>query len=251
MPNLNVFSRSLSASNDEPLVVGRWRALTDALRAADWPDRLRLLRMANVGYVLSESPPPDLSPVPDVSSLYRLAGPLPRLWVVSNARVIADPDDVLSELMAGDFDPTHEVLLESTSPSGLFADLSLGFGTRALDRPLSPPELTSHPQTPPIPISLREEGNSRTIDLALKGPAYLVLAYTYYPGWRATIDGQPADVLRANYAFMALPLETGKHRVVLDYRPTSLALGALITVLSVLAITSVVVITRRSLDRGF
>ncbi len=250
VPNLNVFSRSLSASNDEPLVVGRWRDLTDALRAADWPDRLRLLRMANVGYVLAESPPPDLSPVPSVSSLYRLTDPLPRVWAVSSARVIADSDDVLSELMAGDFDPTSEVLLEPASPSGLFGDLSLGSGTRALDRPLSPPKLTSHPQIPPVPISLREGGNSRTIDLALEQPAYLVLAYTYYPGWRATVDGQPAEILRANYAFMALPLEAGKHRVVLDYRPISLTLGALITGLSVLAIIPVVVIAWRSLDRG-
>lgn len=248
-PNLNVFSHSLSASNDEPLVVGRWRDLTDALRAADWPDRLRLLRMANVGYVLAESPPPDLSPVPSVSSLYRLTDPLPRVWAVSSARVVADPDDLLSELMAADFDPTSEVLLEPTSPSGLFGDLNLGFGTRTLDHALSPPELIPHPEISPVPISLREGGNSRTIDLTLEQPAYLVLAYTYYPGWRATVDGQPVEVLRANYTFMALPLEAGSHQIVLNYRPVSLKLGALITGLSVLTTIGVLMIARRSLGR--
>ncbi len=250
VPNLNFFSRSLSVNYDEPLVVGRWRDFADALRAAAWPDRLRLLRMANVGYVLAESPPPDLSPVPSVSSLYRLSDPLPRVWAVSNVRVIADPNDLLSELMAVDFDPTSEVLLEPPSSSGLFSHLSWWIEIRDVDHPLSSPRLTSHPQTSPVPISLREGGNSRTIDLTLEQPAYLVLAYTYYPGWRATVDGQPAEILRANYAFMALPLQAGKHQVVLNYRPVSLTLGALITGLSALTIIAVVVIARRSLGWG-
>jgi hypothetical protein len=249
-PNLNFFSRSLSVNYDEPLVVGRWRELTDALRAANWPDRLRLLRTANVGYVLAESPPPGLLPVQGVANLHRLTDSLPRAWVVSDARVIADSDDLLAELMAVDFDPTSEVLIEPTSSSGLFGHLSSGIGTSVVDHPISSPGLSSQSQTSPGPISLREGGNSRTINLTLEQPAYLVLAYTYYPGWRATVDRQPAEILRANYAFIALPLEAGRHQVVLNYRPISLKLGALITGLSVLAIIGVVVIARRSLGRG-
>jgi len=250
VPNLNVFSSSLSVNNDEPLVVGRWRDLMDALRAAAWPDRLRLLRMANVGYVLAERPPPGLSPVGSVSNLYRLTDPLPRAWLVSNDRVIPDPNDLLSQLMAVDFDPTSEVLLEPTSSSGLFSDLSWGIRTRAVDRLPSSAKPTSHSQTSPVPISLREGGNSRTIDLDLEQPAYLVLAYTYYPGWRATVDGQPAEILRANYAFMALPLDTGKHQVALNYRPFSLTLGVLITGLSALTMIGVLMVARRSPGQG-
>jgi len=222
----------------------------DALRAAAWPDRLRLLRMANVGYVLAERPPPGLSPVGSVAKLYRLTDPLPRAWLVSSDRVISDPNDLLSQLLAVDFDPTSEVLLEPTSSSDLFGHLSWGIGTRAVDRMPSSAKPTSHSQTPPVPIPLREGGNSRTIDLDSEQPAYLVLAYTYYPGWRATVDGQPAEILRANYAFMALPLETGKHQVVLNYRPFSLTLGALITGLSALTIIGVLMVTRRSLGQG-
>jgi uncharacterized membrane protein YfhO len=76
-----------------------------------------------------------------------------------------------------------------------------------------------------------------------------VLAYTYYPGWRATVDGQPTQILRANYALMALSLEAGEHNVVLDYRPVSLMLGMLISILSVL-ISGIAVIALRSLDRA-
>jgi len=250
VPNLNFFSRSLSLNYDEPLVVGRWRDFTDALRAADWPDRLRLLRMANVGYVLAESPPSGLVPVQSVANLHRLTDSLPRAWVVSDARVIAHSNDLLSELMAVDFDPSSEVLLEPTTSSSLFDHLGWEIGTHAVDHlPLSP-GLASHPQTSLVPISLREAGNSRRIDLTLEQPAYLVMAYTHYPGWRATVDDQPVEILRANYAFMALPLEAGRHQVVLNYQPVSLKLGALLTGLSLLTTLAVVVLARRSLGRG-
>jgi uncharacterized membrane protein YfhO len=71
-------------------------------------------------------------------------------------------------------------------------------------------------------------------------PGYLVRAYTYYPGWRATVDGRPTEILRANYAFMALPLGPGEHRVELRYRPVSLTFGAVVSGLSLLVVIGVV-----------
>jgi hypothetical protein len=222
-------------NNDDPLVMGRWRQLMDALRTADWPDRLRLLRMMNVGYVLAESPPSGLSPVENLPHLYRLSEPLPRAWAVSQARVIPVPKDLLSELMTPAFDPATEVLLESPYlSSGQLSDPGLMVGADPTAHPLSTP--IPRPQHSPVAGSLREDGNSRTIDIVTPQPGYLVLAYTYYPGWRATVDGQPTEILRANYAFMALPLGPGEHRVTLHYQPVSLMLGGLISGLSVLVV---------------
>ena len=36
-------------------------------------------------------------------------------------------------------------------------------------------------------------------------PSLVVVAQTYYHNWRVYVDGQPAHLLRANYAFQALP----------------------------------------------
>ncbi len=233
VPNLNVFGRIPSVNNDDPLVVGRWRELMDAMRAANWPTRLRLLRMMNVGYVLAESPPPGLSPVLDVPHLYRITEPLPRAWLVSQARVLPAPDDLLSELMNPTFDPTAEVLLEEIAPS-----YSLLTRPRQGGTPYSPIPI------PPVSTSLHEAWNSRTIDLVVPGPGYLVLAYTYYPGWHATVDSQPTQILRANYVFMALPLEAGEHQVVLHYQPVSLTLGALVSGMSVLLVIGMVMVPK-------
>jgi len=51
----------------------------------------------------------------------------------------------------------------------------------------------------------------------------------YDPGWRATLDGGAAPLLRANVAFRAVPVPAGRHEVELRYRPRSLILGLLVT----------------------
>lgn len=51
----------------------------------------------------------------------------------------------------------------------------------------------------------------------------VVFSEIYYPGWSATIDGQTAELGRANYLLRALRLPAGKHEVVLTFRPTSVA----------------------------
>jgi len=63
------------------------------------------------------------------------------------------------------------------------------------------------------------------IDAASAAPGILVIASTYYPGWQATLDGQPTRLLRCNQAFCGVEFPPGQHRVHLSYRPTSLAAG--------------------------
>jgi len=49
----------------------------------------------------------------------------------------------------------------------------------------------------------------------------VVFSEVYYPGWTATIDGQPAEVGRANYVLRAMNIPAGKHEVVLTFDPQS------------------------------
>jgi hypothetical protein len=50
----------------------------------------------------------------------------------------------------------------------------------------------------------------------------LVFSEIYYPGWKATVDGQPVELGRVNYILRAMNIKAGKHEVVLDFHPTSI-----------------------------
>ena len=47
----------------------------------------------------------------------------------------------------------------------------------------------------------------------------LVFSEIYYPGWTATVDGQPAKLGRVNYILRAMNIQPGKHQVELSFFP--------------------------------
>jgi hypothetical protein len=63
-------------------------------------------------------------------------------------------------------------------------------------------------------------------------PTLLVVAQSGYHCWQAEIDGHPASLLRANYAFQSLPVPAGRHRVRLVYRDALFQAGAILSLLS-------------------
>lgn len=65
------------------------------------------------------------------------------------------------------------------------------------------------------------EANALTYEAETTG-GVAVFSDIYYPGWRCTIDGQPTDVLRANYVLRAVILPQGKHTVAFTFDPQSL-----------------------------
>jgi hypothetical protein len=50
----------------------------------------------------------------------------------------------------------------------------------------------------------------------------VVFSEVYYPGWTATVDGEPAELGRVNYILRAMNLKPGEHKVVLTFKPKSI-----------------------------
>ena len=66
-------------------------------------------------------------------------------------------------------------------------------------------------------------------------PSLVVIAQTHYPAWQARVDGRPARIWRANYAFQALEVPAGHHRIQLAYVDKGLLAGMCLSGLGLLA----------------
>jgi hypothetical protein len=168
--------------------------------------------LAGVGYYVRRGPPPfeDLVPVlslPGLPTLYRSDTALPRTFVVHSARVASD-----AEAQAAFVDPAQPLRRTALLAEG---------------EPLEGPGCEGST------ARVTEAGLSR-VEVALEacGPGYLLLSDSHYPGWEATLDGEPVPVRRANAVMRAVRVPPGAHSVRFDYRPLSFRLGALLSALA-------------------
>ncbi len=63
------------------------------------------------------------------------------------------------------------------------------------------------------------------IEVQAQGPGLLVLSEVHDPDWRAEVDGQAVELLRAGEILRGVDLAAGWHSVTLVYRPTGLVAG--------------------------
>jgi hypothetical protein len=212
LPNAGMLDGVASANNFDPLLIGRYSDMLEA--AVEAPG---VLRAMGVTHVATDRSWPGGEPVTSGGSatFYRLSDPLGRAWIVPEARRIAS-DSTLKALTDPAFDPGAEVLLEGQAP--LHPDSSATAGAWQI-------------------LSLQDAPNKVTIRARLEAPGTLVLADTWYPGWEATVDGEPAALLRANHAFRAVRLEAGEHVVEMVYRPTAVFIGAVTSLVALALLT--------------
>lgn len=75
--------------------------------------------------------------------------------------------------------------------------------------------------------------------------ATLVLTDTYYPGWKATVDGKPVQIIPVNWTFRAIRVPQGVHRVDMTYAPKSFVFGIIFTMISSMILCGVLMMKRR------
>ena len=85
--------------------------------------------------------------------------------------------------------------------------------------------------------------------ITLTQPKMLLFAIPYSAGWRAYVDGEAAELYRANLSYMALSLDAGEHTVELRYETPYLRLGAYVSVAGVAAAAITAVVIEQAIRR--
>ncbi|UCC67828.1 MAG: YfhO family protein [Armatimonadota bacterium] len=78
----------------------------------------------------------------------------------------------------------------------------------------------------------RDEPDRVVLTAQADSPGALVLTDSYYPGWRAWVDGKPVPIELADDAFRAVGLPPGEHTVEMRYDPASFRVGMFVSLLA-------------------
>ena len=153
-------------------------------------------------------------------------------WPVKNVRYVASANEEIQALR--DFDPASEVVIQEQFRSQV-------------------PEFRFDSSAT---ITQREFLPNRLVYTSVAAaPQFVVFSEIYYPdGWKATIDGEEADILRVNYLLRGIHIPAGKHEIVMTFDPEVVratnTLGWITGLLSLLAVVAMLWMSVRSRDEA-
>ena len=171
--------------------------------------QLKLLSLCNVGYLVSfrERSSNGITLVgrfPEYYSwLYKINRAVPRAYVVNRIKNVSPSADVLPMLTESQFDPMAEAIVAGPAAVASSRLLRASAEIRTYDDAVVTVEVTSN-----------DDG-------------VLVLADSYYPGWRAYVDGTETPIYKTNHFFRGVFVRQGTHIVEFNYDPPSFRMGLL------------------------
>jgi len=141
---------------------------------------------------------------------------------------------------------------------GLVADERTALATTTARPPdAQAADLLTHEDTatpPVLPAAERCNGQSRAAQQVAAQTAntltihadsaclgLLVVNQSWAPGWTATVDGQPAPILRTNFLARGVALPAGQHEVRFVYVPASFTVGLVLTIATSLTLLGLLV----------
>ena len=181
----------------------RYQYLLTELLSRPWSQRIRLLKLANVKYIISRE---NLEGRKDLayelervnSLVLKIKKPLPRAWVVG--QVLPVKRGSVEELLEPSFDPFSQVIAGVSVSNGSQATFF-----REID-------------------SLRYEKDGRIrVKVTSDRPCVLVLSESSYPGWRVFVNGQEKACLWLNLLFQGVELSPGRNEIIFEFRPDHFA----------------------------
>jgi len=160
--------------------------------------------------------------------IFERLSPVARAYVVYSAERIQGDSEAVSRLLDRSFDLRNVAIV--ADPLDLPAES---------DTPATRAEILSYESTR---VVVRASALRRGL---------LVLGDQYHPGWRASVDSQPATILRTNHVLRGVVLPPGEHEVVFEFAPKSLRFGGCLSLVGVLVLITLVVMERHSRLAGW
>jgi hypothetical protein len=148
---------------------------------------------------------------------------MPRFFLVRDVRLVHSLAESRALIASGTVDFRRTALTEDP-------DVGAGYIEPAGALALAPDSVAV----------LSYQPSSLELAVAASAPALLVASETEYPGWHASIDGQPAPIHRVDLALRGIPVPAGSHRVRMEFRPVILpiSLGISLATLALLLVFS-------------
>jgi Bacterial membrane protein YfhO len=154
---------------------------------------------------------------------------LPRAWLVAEAEAV-DGEEALRQIRGEEgraFEPRRTALLE----------------VRREELPRLPggdlaPESTAR--------VVAYEPNRLRIETHAPTATVLVVSEIFYPGWEATVDGQPAHIMAADFLLRAVALPAGEHRIEMRYTAPGARAGAAISALTLCLLVGLALVAWRA-----
>lgn len=174
----------------------------------------KVLNMLNAKWIIM--PAQDGSTIP-LENPYAMSN----AWFVDNIRFVDNADEEIDLL--GTIDPRKEAVADRK-----YEPLLAGYQPTPADSS-STIRLTNY------------DSDFVTYAVDAKKEELAIFSEIYYPkGWKITIDGQPAEMLRANYTLRALPIPAGQHTVEFHFDPQSIKVtdGIAYTALLIMLLTA-------------
>lgn len=165
-----------------------------------------------------------------VSHLYQLPGSLPRARFAKQILRVDTVDDIKKITLAGTLDPRRTTLLHSEQDFQKAKGALLSW-TKATSAS-SPTDLSAT-------ITL-DRATQVMIEAQSTQGGLLVLADTYYPGWKATINGIETPIMRVNMMHRGVLVPPGKQTVTFRYQSRTVCWGIAGSLIGFLSLISLI-----------
>jgi hypothetical protein len=151
--------------------------------------------------------PGDLVQIARTKEAYIYENPraFPRVMLVRHW-MRADFNELMATGAWPKFDPARTLLLEQAPPS-------------SADAPDTPGE------APGVATIVHFENTIVEVEATAPAGGFVLVNSAWHPWWRASVDGKPASVLKANVLFRAVQVPAGRHRVRFEFEPIAGAMA--------------------------